>query len=219
MNVMTFEEQKILADHKINNHNFIVVRDPATGEVLQVRKNLVLRSGREFDLRKIFGIPYAGESVAALNSRTLCVFGIGTGGSPVANPFTPIAPTPADTELNTRVAFRTANAARPLSSTDALKYTDSVTTGAETAYFKKTFTSTPSVTIDTARDQVYVKVPLSISAQDARDQLISELALYTAVQNSNVYSGFKIFSRVTFQTEPLQSATGKALDIDYYVYA
>lgn len=217
---MTAEELAIMKEHGINHHNFIVIRDADTKEILRVEKNLVVRTGREFDLRKIFGLPYNGETVATLNTRTLCLFGIGSGGTPVGNPFSPIPPTAADTDLNSKVAFRTVTASSPLSSQDQLRYADAVANGAETNYYKKTFNSTPTLTVDPARDQVFVKVPLSISNQDARNALISELALYSANQPSaNNYNGYKMFSRITFQTEPLSAATGKALDIDYYVYA
>lgn len=217
--LLSGEELDLIREHGINKHNFIVIRDE-NNEILQVAKNLVVRTGREFDLRKIFGLPYSGETIANLNSRTLCVFGIGTGGTPVGSPFTPISPTAADTDLNSRIPFRSATASSPLSTADAQRYTDAVVSGAQNQYFKKTFNGTPTVTVDATRDQVYVKVPLAISSLDARDTQISEIGLYTAnVPAANSYNGFRLFSRITFQTEALPAATSKALNMDYYVYA
>lgn len=221
--LMNLEEHAILRDEIQNTqdkkHNFIVVRDPGTNKILQIRKNLVVRSGREFILRKMFGMPYTSENVSQLNERVINLFGIGTGGTPVADPFNPISPTPADAELNSAVPFRIANTANPLPVGDVPKYADGRLVGADTSFFKKTFTDKVIVK-DDINDDYYTKISLDINSLDARGHLISELALYTSRSPAaNQYADFKIATRVTFQTEPLNDATGKGLAIEYYVYA
>lgn len=221
--LLSFEEKQAMRDAMRGagdkKANFIIVRDPATNAILQVRKNLVIRPGREFILRKMFQLPYASESVAQLDQRVINLFGIGTGGTPLADPFNPIAPTPADPELSNAVAFRIANASSPLPVGDVTKYADGRVSGADTLFYKKAFT-TQTLVLDDATDDYYNKITLDINSLDARGQLISELALYSArVTAPNTYTDFKIATRVTFQTEPLSAETSKGLAIEYYVYA
>ena len=199
--------------------NFIVVRDAETGAVVQTRSNLVLQTGREFNLRKIFGVPYASETTANLNERTICLFGIGSGGTPLADPFNPIAPTPADVELNTRVAFRTLVEGEALPAGDTAKYHSKETLGGNDHYYTKRFTGSPVLVVDAPNDEVYVKITLDIVKEDARGSIISELGLYSARLVGSNYLDPKIATRVTFQSEPLAVETNKALVIEYYVYA
>lgn len=63
-----------------------------------------------------------------------------------------------------------------------------------------------------------MKISLEISEKDARGSLISELGLFSAKKNGNVYTDYELFSRVTFQTEPLNESLNKALLINYYVF-
>jgi hypothetical protein len=217
---MSFEEQSVMRDIIKNTndkkHNFIIVRDPTTGAILQTRKNLVVRQGREFSLRKMFNIAYPSENTTQLGTRYINLFGIGTGGTPVSDPFTPIVPTPSDIELNSVTPFRVS--ATALSSGDAAKYFDGRVTGSTTAYYKKTFTST-AIVLDNTNDDYYCKLTLNIDATDARGTIISELGLYTSVNTANVFTAPKIATRVTFQSEPLSIETSKGLEIEYYVYA
>ena len=199
--------------------NFIVVRDVETGAVVQTRSNLVLQTGREFNLRKIFGIPYASETTANLNERTICLFGIGSGGTPLADPFNPIAPTSLDVELNTRVAFRTLTEGTALPAGDNTKYYGKETLGGNDRYYVKRFTGNPILVVDAPNDDVYVKLTLDIVKEDARGSIISELALYSARVVGGNYLDPKIATRVTFQSESLAVETNKALVIEYYVYA
>lgn len=220
--LMSFEEQTVMRDLVKNTadkkHNFIIVRDPETGAILQTRKNLVVRSGREFSLRKMFNIAYPSETTTQLGTRYISLFGIGTGGTPVSDPFTPLVPTPADIELNSAIPFRIATTSAPLTTNDAKKYFDGRAQSGNTLYYKKTFTSS-SIVLDNNNDDYYCKLVLNIDATDARGGLISELALYSAVNTNNVFTAPKIATRVTFQTEPLSIDTSKGLEIEYYVYA
>lgn len=198
--------------------NFIIVRDNETGKILQTRKNLVVRSGREFNLRKLFGIPYNSESVTQLNARTINIFGIGEGGTPSAEPFSPIAPTPTDMALNKEVPFRSVATGTVLTGGEELKYQDKRIVGSTDAYYKKLF-SAKELILDNENNDYYVKMTLEITDKDARGTYINELALFTSTVTGTVHSAPIIATRVTFQTEPLSVDTKKGLSIDYYVYA
>lgn len=217
---LSFDEQMLMKDNHVQKgENFIVIRDPETNCILQVRKNLVVRSGRETILRKVFNLPYAGEDKTKLDQRIVCSFGIGSGGTPVADPFNPIAPTPADSDMTAAVPFRTIANTDSLTPADAKKYFDKRTAGSDFKYYKKLFTNLEIVT-DNVKDEYYIKATLDIAATDSRGALISELGLYSALNTGvDAYTNFKIFSRITFETESMTQSTGKALSIDYYVYA
>jgi hypothetical protein len=221
--IMRLEDQMLMKDMAGSKRtkNFIVVRSPRTGEILWTRHNLVVNGGREFTLRKLFNIPYAGETASQLCSRKVAFFGIGSGGTPVADPFMPIAPTPADSKLNNEVAFRSATTTAPLTDTELGLYNDQRSDGTGGfLYYKKAFTDMELV-LNTNTDEDYVHLTLDISDLDARGALISELGLFTAMNNSttNTWSNYQLFTRITFQTEPMSIDTSKGLNIDYYVYA
>lgn len=198
--------------------NYIVVRDKETGEVLQVRKNLVVRKGREFNLRKIFHINYPGQNATNLANRHINLFGIGTAGTPASDPYSPYAPTPADAALSREVPFRSLTGSQSLASNEASFYTDERNISGARQYFKKTFTR-KDIVMNDQTDDYYVKLVLDITSNDARGTVISELALFSSELSGNVYSNPIIATRVTFQSEPLSVETRKGLTIDYYVYS
>lgn len=229
---LSFEESMLFKDHGISDRTmpslggFVVIKDAETGEVLLAKKNLVVRRGRELTLRRAFAISgsVAGETDAALKDKSVLLFGIGTGGD-TADPFVPVTPSPSDTTIES-VAFRVTSVLNPMTTTDALKYTDGIAeTGNTIGWYKKKFTNGNGVlTVDPANDSVSVLLNLQISSLDARDRFINELGLYYArytpagIDQNSKYGEYSLFSRITFPTEPLPSASSKALDIDYYVY-
>jgi hypothetical protein len=237
---LSYEDRLIFKDQFKNTdnsvkHNVMIVRDADSGEVLLVRKNLVVRQGREFTLRKIFNMPYGTlteanfnftpttgtETAELLFNRYINLFGIGKGGTPVADPFNPIPPTPADSDLTTPVVFRTSTMVEPLPLIDRPKYMDGRLDPSDntvTLWYKKTFTS-KEIVLDNVNNDYYVKIRLDVSNMDARDNIMNELCLYTSRYVNNAFIDFKVFSRITFPTEPLFTSNNKALVIDYYVYA
>lgn len=231
---LTFEESMLFKDHGVSDKTmpalsgFVVIKDAESGEVLLAKKNLVVRRGRELTLRKAFAIPgsIVGETVTSLKDKSVLLFGIGTGGTPLNDPFNPTPPTPSDLDLNTPVSFRTSSASNVMTVTEAGKYTDGRNEAAITVgWYKKKFSNDSGVlTVDGTNDSVAVLLSLQISALDARERLINELGLYYsrftpgATTQNTMYSEYSLFSRITFQTEPLPSNSSKALDIDYYVY-
>jgi len=234
---LTIEESIMFRDAGVNEtikkgglQGVVVVRDHETGLILPgfPKPNLVVRDGREMTMRKIFNIPgaVAGETAAQLGAKNVLLFGIGTGGTPNNDPFSPFPPTPSDHDLTSAVAFQTSSAANPLALADAPNYTDGRSaSGGTTAWYKKLFSNGNGIiTVDPVADQVYCMLDLQISSLDARDQFVNELALYWTQVNpaagdpNSMYSNYFMFSRITFLTVPLPSATNKALDIQYFVY-
>lgn len=225
---MTLEDRYVMKHFGIGTgKNFAIFRD-LEGSVLQAKENLVVRKGREMTMRKIFNNPGAivGENQATLGLKSILLFGLGTGGTPLATPFAPYTPTASDADLATATPFRVS--AGDLPAGDQSKYCDgraSSGTAANTDWYKKTFENgNGAITVNTSLDQVYNKLTLAVTAADARDKLVNELALYFAkynasgVTNNDKYTEFFMFSRLTFQTESLPSTSSKGLNIDYFVY-
>jgi hypothetical protein len=217
-------------DHDSNSriHGIVIVRDAETGEILFKKKNLVVRSGREMTLRKIFGIPGSipGETEADLKEKFVLTFGIGNGGTPNADPFNPLVPTPSDSDLSNPISFRSEFGSVTIPLGEADNYADNrISSGGQVDWYKKVFTNGHGVlTVDPDTDEVYNELELFISSSDARDKFINEIGLYFSKYNpaandpSQRHTEFKIFSRFTFMTEPMPSATNKALKISYFVY-
>ncbi|WP_368880293.1 hypothetical protein [Proteus mirabilis] len=220
---ITLEERMMIGDNvdsAVAPHNFIAVRDKGTGKVLFTRKNLVVRIGRELTLRHLFDLPYSSEDQEKLHNRTLCLFGIGSGGTPESDPFNPLVPTSADKDLNKAVPFRIVNSGNPLPEEDKKLYFDTKQNHDDTQYMKKLFTKKELV-VDTEKDRVYVKVTLDVNALDARGQKFSEIGIFSArvTKPGETYEDIQMFSRITFDTESLSATTGKGLTIEYYVFA
>lgn len=217
---LTPEELKIASANNVNlQDNFIVIKDAETGKTLSVQNNLVALSGRTLALRKLFNVLPAGTNQDGFDQRSVCLFSIGSGGTPTSDPFKPTPPVSSDVQLNTAVPFRVTNTSTGVSLTtdEQSWYTDAQAAGSMTKFFKKKFRNIELVE-NTSRNEVYVKISLEISEKDARGSLISELGLFSAKKNGNVFTDYELFSRVTFQTEPLNDSLNKALLINYYVF-
>ena len=241
--ILSLEEKMIFKDLGIQKgtpaqpllNGVVVIRDADTGEVLLTKKNLVVRAGRELALRQLFKMPYGTlsyenniflpstgtETLAKLNERTVNLFAIGKGGAPTASPFSPDPVRPADNDIVAPVGFRNSTAATPLTAAEQKIYTDSRVSPVDpntTVWYKKTFTKN-EIILDDATDSYYVKLKLDITNTEARDTIVNELCLYSSRLINGAYLEPKIFSRITFPTEPLYATNSKALTIDYYIYA
>lgn len=205
--------------------------NPNNGNVLFETSNLVLLSGREFILRKLFGLPYEDESVGdttkdleQLNRRLICAYGVGDGGTSLAAPRIPTYPSPADTGLSNAINFNTLTLTADELKQQYAIYADFSTTGKPNVYnaTKKRLIDTKHViNLDANNDEIYMQMDLTISKEECVDQMVNEIMLYTGIQSENIdgiprYVKFKPFSRVTFSTEYFDEA--KTLLIDYRVY-
>ncbi len=212
------------------------------GELLLKRKNLVLLRGRTFALEKIFNqylksTPPAynaetGTEVSPKADRKVCLFSIGIGGC--GNTFgSTYPPVFNNLDLANKIPFRYVPTGTPLSGADASKYFGKVVGSSHDAYYYKVFENNPIFTwggLSGLEDEVYISMSLKISIYDVREYFIAngglqtarvnELGLYFGYQASpsSDYSEVEMFSRLTFENEPLISDT-RELNILYRIYS
>jgi hypothetical protein len=212
------------------------------------RHNLIVLRGRTFGLEKLFNntignvgvndgaVPYVSDL-----DRQVIAFGVGKGGAPASDPFSPYAPPPTGVNgvrLASRVPIRSHDTAlvtsgNPLQFIPADKILNyggaEKVVGATTAwlYYLKHFDNrTPVWVFNETANTVYKKTMLSLTDTDCRtaaSNWINELALYfgrasglDARGGSSIVNP-EMFSRITFPTEYLSA--NKSLAIEYRIYA
>lgn len=205
-----------------NNVNILqglcVFKDENGVELFRKHNTVVLR-GRTFALEKMFNLTTNSASGYSPDlARAICLFKIGSGGTPPASPFTPLDVSALDTDLANPVPFRTMSSAQMttfLSTPEGNSYKGRVDLNTQSSVFFKTFDSSSWV-YDSSKAIIARKMSLAISSTDARGQLINELGL--CIANENTFANTEIISRITFDTESMGVGT-KSLLIDYYLYA
>jgi hypothetical protein len=226
----------------------VTMRDDSGRVVFEKRHNLIVLRGRTFALERLFGDSIGTNGVTGgvapylsdIN-RTIVAFGVGRGGAPVSDPFSPYAPPPTGSSgvaLASPVPFRLHDTAAqgdgdpatfiPASEIGNYGGGQAVSGHAtQTQYFMKEFDTTPAWFFDEATNTVYKQIELSISATDCRtasSNWINELCLYFARKdvaadpNGAVnFINAEMMSRITFSSEYL--GPNKSLQISYRVYA
>lgn len=193
--------------------------DPATGRVLFRRKNVVTLRGRTFALENLYKDLAPAESGYVRDLlRQINLFKVGSGGAPVNDPFSPIAPSALDLDLVNPVAFRVVNrlvAETALLGEEVPIYKLPVVKGDNTYYYGKRFENTdPEWILDKAKNTVYKVLNLMISPKDVRNAKINELGL---VFSTSTFGSPELYSRVTFDTESFTEIKG--LLFQYFTYA
>jgi len=212
--------------------------NPDTGETIFEKENLIVLRGRTFALEKLFGVPITGSPYIQNLNRSVALFKIGKGGTPEGDPFNPIVPEYFHTSLSDEVPFITVDpnkltsgdiekASNPsivteLSIDQQHKYYMPVVDTLDpevTHYYGKNFEDAEWV-FDEVNNEVYRELSLFISAIDARGKYINELGLFIAEYDevNNEYLNLELFSKLTFDTEPLSNNT-KSILIQYRIYA
>jgi hypothetical protein len=202
----------------------VVVSDGETGEVLFTKKNTIVIRGRTFALEKMFNASSA--DVTGFNNnlnRSICLFKVGSGGTPASSPFTPLQVSALDTDLANAVPFRTmatADVAAWLQTPEGQAYTNVVAAGSNSNIMMKTFDSSSWVydTTNASKTIIARKLTITISEKDCRGALINELGLFIASYTNSSYSNFEMVSRLTMDTEAM-GLNNKSLSIQYYIYA
>jgi len=204
----------------------------------QERDNLVVLRGRTYALESLFKDPIdpATSGYRVNLNRTIALFKVGSGGADVASsPFEPFKPLYSDEDLAIPVPFvienpnkhsaeDTANNPSVIESMSESQkkryYIPSAKSSGVTEYYGKTFEVAPQWVFNKTTNEVYKKITLRIEANELRGHFINELSLVLGEYDSanNLYKDTEIFSRVTFETEPLTSLT-KTLLIEYLIYA
>jgi hypothetical protein len=204
--------------------------NPDTGDVLFETQNLVLLSGREFILRKLFGLPYeddltgdAVKDLERLNRRLICAYGVGRGGTSLAQPRVPLSPSPADTDLSNPAIFNALTLNKEELDKQYAIYAEmvAVKNNIYHACKKRIINAKPVINLDANDDEIFMQMDLTITKEECVNDMINEIVLYTGEQSENLngiprFIKFKPFSRVTFSTEYFDEA--KTLLIDYRVY-
>jgi len=214
------------------------------GNVLMIKKNLIVHRGRTYVLESLFkensisGLGLTGESttpfVADEIDRSIFLFGIGTGGVTGPDPFAPDPPQPENDELATIVPFRTVPTGTGLSSLEDTHYygmnlfntAPGTPEGGEDKYWLKRLNLAtsfiPEWDITLGSHMISMKMTLDINQNDARSQGVNELALYMANKVAGGtpdpdFAEVEMFSRITFATEMLSGT--KEITIEYYIFA
>lgn len=226
----------------------VQIVDDETGEVILDKNNLIVLRGRVFALEKIFGIPNTlemGFQTANLNSKTVCLFKVGKGGTVEGQPFNVIPTIPSDSRaLGQEIPFRLEI---PGDTSLHGKYFDRQPYPhgqSETmAFFAKKFDNVqwgkniPEGLYQEDQDEVYVKLTLKIERGDFatvqkendngaieyhRSTFMNEIGLFIANHIRNDVTermeDIEMFSRLTFESEPFFN-NSKTLTIYYFIYA
>lgn len=193
--------------------------DPVSGRVLFRRKNIVTLRGRTFALENLYKDLAPAESGYVRDLlRQINLFKVGSGGAPINDPFSPIAPSALDLDLVNPVAFRTVNrlvAETALLDEEVPIYQLPVVDGDYTYYYGKRFENTdPEWVLDKDKNTVYKVLNLMISPKDVRNAKINELGL---VFSTSEFGSPELYSRVTFDTESFTEIKG--LLFQYFTYA
>jgi len=217
----------------------VVIKDD-NGNVILEKDNMIVLRGRVFALETLFSdLNEDPEYLKNLN-RTVCLFKMGNGGTPVSSPFQPYTPNHTDLDLASPLPFRIvdANDSRTQLTTaeQQVYYGDVVSTlnpDVREYYYKRFENVDPEWRIDKIGNEAYKKMVLHVNELDfkttptgnvddpyTRNAIVNELGLFFAHYNtvSNKYEDIEMFSRICFNTEALKSAT-KAITIEYYIFA
>ena len=231
---------KLINDPYLRGH--VCIRDHK-GNIILEEDNLIVLRGRTFVLEKLFDTTIGVDSGYIRNlNRKICLFKIGSGGADIeAAPFDPVVPAYSNMNLTTPFPFITVDSEKnldaekasntsivtALSQAETLIYYDMVSETPDPArpsyviyhYYAKKFEAEQWY-INKTNNEIYRQLTLRISEKNARNEILNELGLYIGQYNDpgNNYSNLELFSRITFDSEPLGNAN-KQLVIDYIIYA
>ncbi len=176
---------------------------------LRHKSNLVVYLGRELLAQRL--VNTENSYATPTKDEFLTWFGLGDGGVDISDPFVPIAPVISDNSLSSRIM---------INATDS-SCADYHVTGAgypETGYYKKPFDSVtfePDVLNDNR--WLVIRVSVTVGANDANGNQLSEAGLFTAASSGGGYSGqFSMFSKVTFPT--IVKTDARRLVFVWYLY-
>jgi hypothetical protein len=209
-----------MANAENGMHGFggiIRTTNPVTGRPL-IKPNIFVQRGRTFALEKLFGDHAPDESgYIKNNNRTINLFRIGSGGAPANDLFSPLVPSPLDTNLSVIEPFRVVDVLRPdtfLLPGEENVYFQPVVEGNLTKYMAKAFDDTPRWVLNKADNKIYRSIEISINETDARNKKINELGLCISTAD---HTDIELFSRWTSDTVSFSGNT--SMVYEYLVYA
>jgi len=188
-------------------HGFVEIYETENGKKKQLlgKHNLVVYLGREWLLSHAFMTQ--NENISPAYDEYICWFGVGTGGAPIGDPFTPTSPTNLDTDLASSVMI----------DTTSVIYADYRTTP-DTGYYKCPPTDyTFEQDADNDNSWLILKVSSTLTVGDCIGYNINEAGLFTAQSNQGGYSGdFHLYARITFPT--IVKTDSRQLLFIWYIY-
>ena len=199
---------------------FVDMINPETGNCL-LRKNAIVQRGRTFALEKIHNIlaPVEAGYIRDLN-RSILLFGVGTGGTPVDQPFAPLPVANDAASLTTPAPFRIVNpnnASTAIAESEIASYPVYTEANGKRNYYYKAFDQAQTqFVVNKVDNKIYRKIPLYVSPNDCRGLKINEIALFFCTP---IYGKIEMYSKATFDSESMSADTGKGLLINYYTYA
>lgn len=168
--------------------------------------NLIVYSGREWLGSAIFGV--TNTNISASYDERVYWLGVGRGGAPEGDPFSPTNPTNDDTGLSESVMINSDD------DNTCADYRDDPDSG----YYKKKI-SEVEFEQDESNDDAYlvVKATTTITGSDANDETINEAGLFSATSSEGGHDGnFTLFSRVTFPS--ISKDSSRQLVFVWYIY-
>jgi hypothetical protein len=183
--------------------------DDSGNKKLVHKNNLVVYLGRELLAQRLVNTENAFASPT--KDEFLTWFGLGDGGVDIADPFVPVAPIISDDDLSARVM---------INATDSSNSDYHVVSGGypEEGYYKKPFDSvTFEADVLNGNRWLILRVSVTIGANDANGNNLSEAGLFCAESGAGGYSGqFSMFSKVTFPT--IVKTDARRLVFVWYLY-
>lgn len=211
---LKFEDKLHIGEKENNNginlKNKIVVFDNE-GNFLFEKENLVVQTGRIFALEAISNmLTTANASVGG--RRSILYFTIGNQGTSVGEHDVPVAPLASDVEIASPLAFATSNVNG--------KYVKPMIVESVTSYHGKLFDTLTNVEkwdINPGVNRVLLKYSMTVEANEARGEAISEVGIHYGRIDSGVVVDDGLFSRITFASKFLLGTN--SFNIIYYIYA
>jgi hypothetical protein len=184
-------------------------RDDGSKKLLG-KNNLVLYLGREWLAQRIMN--KRNSLVNPTQDEFICWFGLGDGGVIPGDPFNPTPPVITDTGLASNIM---------ITATDSSAADYHVATPPiypEEGFYKIPLDSV-AFEMDPENDDGYliIKITITVGAEYANGNQLSEAGLFTAESDVGGYSGFfNIFSRVTFPS--IVKTSDRRLIFNWYLY-
>lgn len=176
------------------------------------RHNLVLYNGREWLAQRI--MDQNNGAITSTKDEYISWFGLGDGGVGEGDPFDPNPPVIDDSDLAQRIMIN----AIDTSNADYHEMDDPDTGYPDTGYYKKPFDSI-LFEQDVLNDDAWliIKITVTIRADDANGNQLSEAGLFTSESNAGGYGGnFNIFSRVTFPS--IVKTSDRRIIFNWFLY-
>jgi hypothetical protein len=209
-----------MVDTKEGFSGILVFKDGKSRNILFRTKNKVVLRGRTFALENLYKETIFSSSGYIQNlNRSINLFQVGNGGTPLNDPFNPLPVSHDDENLKNKLAFRktlvsaTQDVINPVNEDIYKGYEIDSLTGSKSYYYKRFENQNPVFIFDKKNNLIYKKLELFVSVDDCRNTEINEVGLFFSSIN---FTQPEMYSRSVFPTYPIR--TFDTLLIEYYTY-